>query len=374
MRITVDPEVSLHVSDSGGPGRPVMLLHAWGLNGRMWNSQVAALGATGYRVVTMDRRSHGWSEHAGSGFDLPTLAGDVSTVLDRLDLADVVLVGHSMGGLEAVAVAAGPSAGRLGALVLSAPMTPCLAAGPDNPVGIPAEFIAANRHAMATDFSAWITANTAGYWGAGIDRPVDTTWTQQTLWSMPIEVILATNETIMSADVRADIARIDLPTLVIQGDADASAPLPLTGEPTAALLLKRAPRCDRWGRARAIREFRRAVQRGADCLHRVFVMTVTTSRVVAVTPALGLPWWCANDNDRSAAQIVAGEAITQPTRPRHQRRCIATASEFRRNRPIKTESRTRTRDRGTSRRAVTRPQHHAARGRLRASVHERAAR
>jgi non-heme chloroperoxidase len=236
MRIAVRSDVSLHVSDSSTRGRPVVLLHAWGLNGRMWNAQVVALRAEGYRVVTIDRRSHGLSDQANGGFDLATLAGDISTVLDRLDLTDAVLVGHSMGGLEAVAVAAGPSSLRLSALVLSAPTTPCLAAGSDNPVGIPAEFIEANRQAMAADFSSWITANTEGYWGIGIDCAIDTTWTQQTLYSMPLDVIVATNETMTSADVRADLDRIAIPTLVLQGDADTSAPLPLTGEPTAALL------------------------------------------------------------------------------------------------------------------------------------------
>jgi non-heme chloroperoxidase len=236
MRIEVQSDVSLYVSDNGAPGRPVVLLHAWGLNGRMWNAQVVALRAKRFRVVTMDRRSHGMSDHTHGGFDLATLAGDINTVLERLDLTDAVLVGHSMGGLEAVAVAAGLSAARLSALVLSAPTTPCLTAGPDNPVGIPVEFLEANRQVMASDFAAWITTNTEGYWGVGIDRPIDTAWTQQTLYSMPLEVILATNETVMAADVRADVAGIAFPTLVVQGDADASAPLPLTGEPTAALL------------------------------------------------------------------------------------------------------------------------------------------
>lgn len=226
-----------HLTDQGEPGRAVVFVHAWGLTSAMWGSQVAATAAAGFRPVTIDRRSHGRSDLAPGGYDLDTLAGDLGAVLDQLDLRNVVLVAHSMGAVEAVRAAAGPAADRVASLVLSAPTTPCLAQRPDNPTGVPAELLAAGWEALRADLGAWIAANTEGYWGVGVEaRPVDTTWTQQTLMSTPLPVLLATNRMMIDADVRADCAAFDGPALVIHGDADRSAPLPLTGAPTADLL------------------------------------------------------------------------------------------------------------------------------------------
>lgn len=237
MFVTAADGTNLHVTDHGGPGRPVVFVHAWGLTSAMWGSQVMATAAAGFRPVTIDRRGHGRSDLAPAGYDLDTLAGDLGAALDQLDLRGATLVAHSMGAVEAVRAAAGPAAARVASLVLSAPTTPCLAQRPDNPTGVPAELLVAGWEALRADLGAWIAANTEGYWGVGGDpRPVETAWTQQTLMSTPLPVLLATNRMMIEADVRADCAAFAGPALVIQGDADRSAPLPLTGAPTADLL------------------------------------------------------------------------------------------------------------------------------------------
>ncbi len=123
----------------------------------------------------------------------------------------------------------------------SAPITPCLTLGPDNELGLPAEAFAGNRATMAADIAGWIEANTAGYWGAGesgseVCWPAQTEWTTRTIFETPLPVLLATNAAITAADLRKEIAAIECPALVIQGDADCSAPLAVTGAPTAALL------------------------------------------------------------------------------------------------------------------------------------------
>jgi pimeloyl-ACP methyl ester carboxylesterase len=223
--------------DVWGSGRPVVLLHAWGLAAHMWDAQLPALLGAGLQVVTIDQRGHGRSDRPTDGYDLDTMAADVITVLDALDLDDVVLVGQSMGGAVAAHAVGGLGTPRVTRLVLSAPTTPCLTLGPRNDLGLPAEALAANRAAMAADFGAWLDANTAGYWGPGEDRsPQHTAWTLRTLYETPLPVLLATNEAIASADLRAEIAAVGVPTLVVHGDHDRSAPLALTGEPTARLL------------------------------------------------------------------------------------------------------------------------------------------
>jgi len=237
MRITTADGTRLAVHDTGGTGRPVVLLHAWGLDSHMWNSQIGPLAQTGARVITIDRRGHGRSEVPATGYDLNTLASDVVTAIDEVAGAGVVLIGHSLGGLEAAMVAAGPSSDRVAALVLSASVTPCLLHRPDNPHGLPREIFESGRHMMSADIGAWIIDNTAGYWGdANPARPVETAWTQQRIYSTPLAVLLSTNQAMVDADVRPHLARISCPTLVIHGDSDRSAPLPITGTPTAHLL------------------------------------------------------------------------------------------------------------------------------------------
>ena len=102
MSTIANGTVSLHVEDSGGEGRPVVLIHGWPLSGASWSEQVPALTGAGYRVVTYDRRGVGRSDQPGedSDYDYDTLTGDLDAILRELDLRDVTLVGFSMGGGE----------------------------------------------------------------------------------------------------------------------------------------------------------------------------------------------------------------------------------------------------------------------------------
>ncbi len=148
-----------------GGGATVVLVHAWGLNSHMWNAQLPALLAAGLQVVTIDHRGHGRSDRPTTGYDLDTMAGDVLTVLDALDLHDVTLVGQSMGGTIVAHAVGGLGTSASAGSILSAPITPCLTAGPDNDLGLPAEAFESVRAAMAADIGAWITANSPGVLG-----------------------------------------------------------------------------------------------------------------------------------------------------------------------------------------------------------------
>src|SRR5579875_2638046 len=90
----------VHVEDTGGPGRPVVLIHGWPLTGESWAYQVPALTEAGYRVITYDRRGFGRSDKPRTGYDYDTLADDLHELLTELELSDVTLVGFSMGGGE----------------------------------------------------------------------------------------------------------------------------------------------------------------------------------------------------------------------------------------------------------------------------------
>jgi non-heme chloroperoxidase len=224
-----------------GRGRPVVLMHGWALNQRMWDNQVVSLTAHGLRCITYDRRGHGRSDIPGSGYDYDTLAGDLAAVLDALDLDDVLLVAHSMAAGEAVRYLGGSertASKRVTGLVLVGAITPCLTASSGNPGGVPAEVSRASNLALAHDRAAWFRAGAPAYFGE--PARTDLTPRMQAGLNMcletPLPVLQACSATMVAADLRDDVRRVRVPTLVIHGDADASAPLPVTGQPTAALL------------------------------------------------------------------------------------------------------------------------------------------
>lgn len=128
-------KTNLHVDDTGGPGRPVVLIHGWPLSGEAWKDQVPALQQAGYRVITYDRRGFGRSDKPARGYPYDTLAEDLHTLLEELNLNDVTVVGFSMGGGEVARYFSRYGAERLHSVVFASAVPPYLMQTPDNPDG-----------------------------------------------------------------------------------------------------------------------------------------------------------------------------------------------------------------------------------------------
>lgn len=232
--VTARDGTKLFVQDWGS-GPPVLLLTAWTFNASTWGSQIAALDAKGFRCVAPDRRGHGRSEMPSSGYDLDALTDDLAAVIEARDLRDVTLVGFSMGTVEAMNYLARHGSDRIARLVLVAPTTPYLVKTEDNPDAVPKAMIEADIAAVARDFAKWIAANEAPFFTP--DTPeITRTWIREMMLSVPLPVALACRKAMALADLRAAAAKIDRPTLILHGDKDASAPLPLTGAKTAKLI------------------------------------------------------------------------------------------------------------------------------------------
>src|ERR1700712_665666 len=112
-------DTHLHVDDTGGSGRPVVLIHGWPLSGESWSAQVDALHTAGYRVITYDRRGFGRSDRPVVGYTYESLSDDLAALVDELDLHDATLVGFSMGGGEVASYCARKGVERLRSVVFA---------------------------------------------------------------------------------------------------------------------------------------------------------------------------------------------------------------------------------------------------------------
>lgn len=216
-----------------GEGPPVVLTHGWVVGHEMWEYAAARLAAGGMRVVSIDRRGCGRSDHPDRGFDFDTLADDLAAVVDALELRDLTLVAHSMGGPEAVRMITRTAAERVGRLVLVATTTPGPPAGMEPDEAAMEELVGGLRE----DRPAYVRAGVPGFFGEpdSVSAEMADWAVGLTLRASPLASI-GLMEAMATTDTAADLSSCPVPALVLHGDADVSSPLELTGRPTAELL------------------------------------------------------------------------------------------------------------------------------------------
>jgi non-heme chloroperoxidase len=234
---TATPDrIKLHIEDSGGDGRAVVLIHGWPLSAESWGEQVGPLRSAGYRVVAYDRRGFGRSDKPTSGFDYDTLADDLAGVLTDLDLTDVTLVGFSMGGGEVARYISRHGPERLHSVVFAAAVPPYLLTTDDNPDG-PLEKDAAEgmRQGLEQDRTAFFDEFTTGFFSAGDDLKVTEEQRQEAIALCHLsgeEAALGCMDAFATTDFRDDLTKVTVPTLVIHGDSDATVPFEGSGKRT----------------------------------------------------------------------------------------------------------------------------------------------
>jgi non-heme chloroperoxidase len=224
-------------STDWGAGKPVVFIHAWALPSAMWDYQIGALSEQGLRCIAYDRRGHGRSSKPGGGYDCDTLADDLSALLTQLDLHGVTLVSHSFGSAEVVRYLTRHGAGRIEKIVLIAPAAlPFVMKTSDNPNGIPAEQLEFFRtRVLQSDFPKWLEDGKKAFFVADTSPSLQD-WIKELMLTTPLPVAIETNRQITSTDFRKELPGITVPTLIIHGDKDVSAPIDMTGRPTAALI------------------------------------------------------------------------------------------------------------------------------------------
>jgi len=212
-----------------GSGQPVVFSHGWPLTADAWEDQMLFLASRGYRCIAHDRRGHGRSTQPWDGNDMDTYADDLATLVEELDLRNVVLVGHSTGGGEVVRYLARHGTERVAKAVLIGAVPPLMLRTPANPGGLPMEAFDQLRAGVLADRSQLLKDLTAPFYGA--NRPGakvsqglrDSFWLQgmQAGFKAVFDCIKAFSET----DFTEDLKSVDVPTLVIHGDDDQIVPI-----------------------------------------------------------------------------------------------------------------------------------------------------
>ncbi len=233
-------DTMVHVEDTGGTGRPVVLIHGWPLSGASWKEQVPALQGAGYRVVTYDRRGFGQSDKPMRGYTYDVLADDLDGVVSGLDLHDVTLVGFSMGGGEVARYVTRHGLDRVHSVVFAAAVPPYLLQTDDNPDGPLTEAQAAAMAAALTeDEDAFYDDFTTQFFSVDGVLKVTEAQRQEALelcHQADKKAALACMESFATTDFRDDLPNVTLPTLVIHGDGDGTVPLEGSGQRTHAAI------------------------------------------------------------------------------------------------------------------------------------------
>ena len=228
--------VRLHIEDSGGGGRPVVLIHGWPLSAQAWEPQVSALRAGGYRVVAYDRRGFGRSDKPESGYGYDMLADDLQRVMDQCGLQDVTLVGFSMGGGEVARYIGRVGESRLHSVVFAAAVPPYLMKTADNPDGpLAPEKALQQKQALELDRRAFFDQFTTNFFSAH-DALLVTEAQRRDAMALCDQAAqhaaLACMDSFGTTDFREDLKRVTVPTLVIHGDADGIVPFEGSGQRT----------------------------------------------------------------------------------------------------------------------------------------------
>ena len=232
-------DIHLFYEDHGS-GRPVVLIHGWPLSGRSWEKQKRALLPAGYSFITYDRRGFGDSSQPAFGYDYDTLAEDLHKLMTQLDLRDAALVGFSMGGGEVARYLGTYGSERVSKAVFISAVPPFLLKTPENPDGVDSSVFEGIREAILADRPAFLSAFLADFYNFDVlggklvsDQVVQSNW-NVAVGASPKGTLDCVSA--WGTDFRQDLVKINVPTLVIHGDADRILPLAATGPRTHAMV------------------------------------------------------------------------------------------------------------------------------------------
>jgi non-heme chloroperoxidase len=252
-------DIELYYEDHGA-GDAVVLIHGYPLSGASWEKQIPVLLANGHRVITYDRRGFGKSSQPTTGYNYDTFAEDLQKLVTHLKLRNFTLVGFSMGGGEVARYLGKYGSKGVGKAVFLSSVPPFLLKTPDNPEGVDSAVFDGIQKAVVADRYAFFTEFFKNFYNTDLllakrvsEQAVQASWNVAAGASATASLACVPT---WHEDFREDLKRVDVPTLVVHGDADRILPITASGQRTAKLIkgarlfvVKDGPHCITWTHA-----------------------------------------------------------------------------------------------------------------------------
>jgi non-heme chloroperoxidase len=223
-----------------GKGQPILFSHGWPLAGDAWDAQMLFFGQQGYRVIAHDRRGHGASDQPWDGNHMDQYADDLAELIEKLDLKDLVLIGHSTGGGEVAHYIGRHGTGRVAKVVLVGAVPPLMLKTDANPEGTPRDVFDGIRKGTGTDRSQFFRDLSIPFYGFNRDGAKINEGLRDTFWLMGMQGSIKGEydciHEFSEVDYTDDLKKIDKPTLVIHGDDDQIVPIAAAGAKTAKIV------------------------------------------------------------------------------------------------------------------------------------------
>jgi pimeloyl-ACP methyl ester carboxylesterase len=241
--ITVGKENSANIDlyyEDHGSGNPIVLIHGYPLSGRAWERQIPGLIEQGHRVITYDRRGFGRSSQPWAGYNYDTFAEDLQKVVTALGLQEFALMGHSMGGGEVARYIGKFGSKNVTQAIFVSGIPPYLRKASDNPEGVDGSVFDGIKKAIVADRPAFMTKFFADFYN--LDKFKGKLISEEDVHADWITAVNASPKATLDCvdtwgtDFRNDVKRIDVPTLIVQGNADRIVPFEASGKRLAAMI------------------------------------------------------------------------------------------------------------------------------------------
>jgi non-heme chloroperoxidase len=223
-----------------GKGKPVTFSHGWPLNADAWDAQMFFLAQHGYRVIAHDRRGNGRSGQPWGGNDMNTYADDLAELLEALDIKGAMMVGHSTGGGEVARYLGRHGSKRVSKAVLIGAVTPIMLKSDSNPEGLPLSAFDQIRDSVVADRSQFFRDLSIPFYGYNKPDAKISEGVRENFWFQGMQCSIAAAYDCVKAfsetDTTEDLKKIDVPTLILHGDADQIVPITASALKTVKLV------------------------------------------------------------------------------------------------------------------------------------------